>query len=101
MSTKPRKDTRVDLVIELEALPNRTPLVQRIIDEARAGEFHDFKNKKYVEGKIVLVGLLAEAGLTDLRTRVIDGEFDEVADDEDIAELRSSLPAELRGLFGL
>ena len=95
-----KKDTRTDLVTELQKV-EQTPLVLRIIEEAKAGEFHDFKNKKYVCGKIALVGLLREAGIEWLRQRVIDGEFDENADEEDKAEMRKGLPPAMQKALGL
>ena len=95
-----KKDTRTDLVTELQKV-EQTPLVLRIIEEAKAGEFHDFKNKKYVCGKIALVGLLREAGIEWLRQRVIDGEFDETADEEDKAELRKGLTPAMQKALGL
>lgn len=81
-----RKNTMTDLVTELEEL-EQTPAIQTMIEEAKAGEYHDFKNKKYICGKVALVQLLGDAGLDALRMRVMDGEFDEEADADDIADL--------------
>lgn len=54
------KDTRIHLVEELEKLP-RTLGIDLIIKEAKAGEYHDYKNQKYDCGK------LARETLTKLR----------------------------------
>lgn len=80
----------VELVTELEKVP-KTPLVEQIIAEAKAGEFHDYKNEKYVCGKVAAVGFLREAGLDDLAKQVIDGEYDEEADEDDKVHLRNVL----------
>lgn len=79
-------DTRTDLVAELERYP-RTPLIEQIIAEAKAGEFHDFKNEKYDMPKVELVRLLREAKLDKLAKRVINGDFDEPADETDKTEM--------------
>ena len=47
------KSTMVELVQELEAVTPRTPLVEKMILEAKAGEYHDYKNNKYACGKVV------------------------------------------------
>ena len=95
-----RKDTRIHLVEELEKLP-KTSLIEFIIKEAKAGEYHDYKNEKYVCGKVALVGYLDQAGLADLSSRVKDGEFDEEADEQDREMLRSYLPQVLHDAFKL
>lgn len=106
-----RKDTRTDLVEELLKLPQTRGLAF-IIKEARAGEFHDYKNQKYVCGKVALVDYLraesrihpnneAAQELIKLQDRVIAGEFDEEADEEDKAEMRKMLPPIMWPVFGL
>lgn len=106
-----RKDTRTDLVKELEALP-RTNSLDFIIREAKEGEFHDYKNKKYACGKVALVEYLqAESRihpdnetaqtLIKICKRVMDGEFDETADEEDKEEMRKFLPSVMWPVFGL
>jgi len=95
-----RKSTMVELVEELEKLPS-TPEVQEMISEAKAGEYHDYKNNKYVCGKVAVVGKLRNAGLNELAKRVIDGEYDEEADEQDKEYLRSIVPKNMRGIFGL
>lgn len=99
MMTK-RLDTRTDLVLELEKVAS-TPLIEEIIKEAKAGEFHDFKNQKYVCGKMAVYGLLMKAGLSSLAARVSEGEFDEEADEEDKARMRKDLPESAWDTFGL
>lgn len=98
---KENKDTRFELVEELEAITPRTPALEKIIFEAKRGEFHDFKNNKYVCGKVALVGYLMEASLHALANRVKQGEFDEQPDEEDKAEMRKDLPVGMHKAFGL
>lgn len=59
-----------------------------MIEEAKAGEYHDYKNKKYTCGKVASAGMLYEMGFVLLATRIADGEFDEEADEEDKAMMR-------------
>jgi hypothetical protein len=77
-----RKSTMVELVTELEKLPP-SALRDMVIEEAKAGEFHDYKNEKYVCGKVAVVGYLRQLDAEPLAQRVIDGEFDEEADEQD------------------
>src|SRR5687768_195935 len=107
-----RKNTMVELVEELEKLPS-TPEIEEMIAEAKAGEYHDYKNKKYDCGKVEVVKKLRHAAalprtpsvarkpLLDLAERVIDGEFDELADEEDKAMMRTELPRHMWPMFGL
>jgi len=69
------KDTRFELVEELQKL-NRHDL-KELIEEAKAGEFHDFVNNKYATPKTELVIKLREKGLENLAQQVIKGEYDE------------------------
>ena len=106
------KSTTVDLAAELRALP-QTPEIAFILGEAEAGEYHDFKNRRYACGKVEAVRKLREAAslprtprqardaLRLLSERVIAGEFDEAPDDDDIEELRRVCPPELRAALGL
>lgn len=100
-----RKDTRIHLVAELEQYNKPfvlgQPLIAEIIAEAKAGEYHDYKNKKYICGKVELVDKLRKVGLDSLAQRVIAGEFDEAADEEDKAMMRQELPKNLWPTFGL
>ncbi len=62
------------------------PAVVEIIIEAEAGEFHDFKNEKYVCGKVQLVQMLKDANepaLEPIRESIINGDYDEDPDVED------------------
>ncbi len=89
------KDTRTDLVAELRKLTPPVHLFDfyaETIKEAEAGEYHDFKNRKYDCGKIAVVGRLHTLGFHDLRQQVIRGEFDEQADEADKAMLRKETP---------
>jgi len=93
---KRHKDTRIHLVRELEALPYKDhPLIDEIIREAKAGEYHDYKNVKYVCGKVAVSNKLRHAAaslgmpsLIMLAKRVEAGEFDEKPDAEDHAQLK-------------
>lgn len=69
------KDTRFELVEELQKLKRDD--LKEIIDEALAGEFHDFHNNKYPAPKMALVEKLRDKGLEDLAQQVINGEYDE------------------------
>lgn len=95
-----KKSTMVELVQELEALP-QTPAIEEMIAEARAGEYHDYKNNKYVCGKFAVAGKLDAAGLFDLSRRVKDGEFDEEADEEDLDRMRKDFPGAMHKILGL
>src|SRR4051812_18934000 len=79
---KKRLSTMVELVEELEKLP-RTPAIQELIEEAKAGEYHDYKSNKYACGKLESSRKLRAAGLIDLAKRIENGDFDEEADAED------------------
>lgn len=97
---KPRKDTRIHLVEELEKLPH-SPQIEEMIAEARAGEYHDYKNQKYVCGKMESATRLDTLGFHELANRIKEGEFDEAADEEDKLELRKGLPESAWKIFGL
>ena len=86
-----RKSTMVELVQELEAL-NKEGKYDELIAEAKAGEYHDFKNTKYICGKIEVVNKLSKfPELDHIRQAVINGEYDESPDEEDKAQLRKEL----------
>lgn len=95
-----KKDTRIHLVQELEKLP-LTPGIKIMIEEAKAGEYHDYKSNKYDCGKYESYHRLVSLGHQDLANRVRDGEFDEDADEEDKIELRKLVPQHSWKLFGL
>lgn len=100
MSKRTNKDTRVELVAELEKI---TPInnghklaLEALIKEAKAGQFHDYKSKKYAAfEKVQLVTYLLALGLEALATQVKNGDYDEMADEEDLAEMRRNTPKEL------
>lgn len=81
--------TTVDLVndlLERESTTNR----DEILRLARNGEFHDFKTER-VTPKRDLYALLVLAELEDLALRVIEGDYDEEPDEEDLMALRKHL----------
>jgi len=89
-----RKTTNKDLPEEIEALipeAERTPMINKILKEAREGEFHDFKNKKYTCGKLQLSCMLFDTKdlrLEDIRQAVMNGDYDESPDAEDKASMK-------------
>lgn len=91
---KMRKTTIVDLPKDIKtAIPEyeTNEKLMLIIKEAEAGEFHDFKNKKYVCGKFQVHAMLF--GLKDQRLNgiihdIIHGVYDESPDAEDKAEMK-------------
>lgn len=106
MEPRQIKDTRIHLVEELRKLP-QSPGVDIMIKEALAGEFHDFKNKKYDCGKVASVLMLESMKHYELANRIKDGEFDEQPDDEDKAVMRETClkggftEEQVKVLFGL
>ncbi len=93
--TLPKKSTITDLPTEIEALipaNERTTLIHQILYEAREGEFHDFKNEKYICGKVQVAQMLHETGdirLEPIRMAIINGEYDESPDDTDLQQMKS------------
>lgn len=94
---KKNKDTRTDLVEELLKV-KQYPEIVFMIKEAKEGEYHDFKNKKYACGKAQSAGMLdhlayfyKDEALQKLSARIKEGEFDEVADEEDKANMRRDI----------
>lgn len=87
MSKRIRKSTMIELVDELRKLP-QTPEIKLMIQEALAGEYHDYKNNKYVCGKMESALRLDKLGHTDLANRIKNGEFDEEADADDQLRLK-------------
>lgn len=97
------KSTMKELVDELTKLQPRTPRIQQLINLACSGEFHDYKNKMFVCGKVAAcqlfmevasapdTGMEAAARLIELKREVEDGEYDEEADAEDQAMLAEDL----------
>lgn len=101
------KNTIDHIPAELEALRERfllsrnLPLLDETIKEARAGEYHDFKNNKYSCGKIELVERLRALDLWPIAERVIDGDYDEEPDEQDLAMMRRTTPKDLWPVLGL
>jgi hypothetical protein len=88
---KPKKSTLTDLVVELTAL-NPDGELNDIIAEAQAGEYHDYKNTKYICGKVELVNkLAAHERCKFIRAAVINGDYDESPDEEDKALMRKDI----------
>ncbi len=78
-----RKSTMVELVQELDSR-NVDNLYDNIIEEAKAGEFHDYKNDKYLCGKMALIEKLSKfPELKYIETQVRNGDYDESPDDDD------------------
>lgn len=100
------KSTMIELVEELEKLP-QTEGIRIMIEEAKAGEYHDYKNNKYICGKMESSSRLRKFGHSELAERIEDGEFDEMADEEDNKELKAMALAggfneeQTKKLFGL
>lgn len=85
--SKEYKSTMVEFVDELRKLP-QSKEIDFMIEEALAGEYHDYKNKKYVCGKMESSRKLRELGFIPLAKRIENGEFDEQADAEDCSYLK-------------
>lgn len=95
-----RKSTMVELVEELKKLP-KSPEIDFMIKEAESGEYHDYKNRKYVCGKMESSSKLRSYGYAELAKRIELGEFDEEADDIDKAAMKKDLDPVLVKLLGL
>lgn len=80
-------DTRTDLVEELRKKP-QSDTRDTLINLARRGEFHDYKNKRFAMPKVELIKRLTAAGYTDLVARVMAGEYDERPDAQDESKLK-------------
>lgn len=104
MSERQRRSTMVELVEDLRKLPE-SPDIQLMIEEALAGEYHDYKNVKYVCGKMESSQRLRKLGYPELARRIEQGEFDEEADEADKDMMRKDLDAggmsALHGMFGV
>lgn len=88
------KCTIKDLPGEIEKLipeGERTPLIKQIIQEAKNGEFHDFKNNKYTCGKVQSYKMLLDTKdnrLLDLAKGIQNGDYDESPDEVDKIRMR-------------
>ena len=94
-------DTRFELVQMLENAHPNTPGLAELIAEAKAGEYHDYKNTKYDCGKVEASRKLRAAGLSRLAIMIESGDFDEEADEEDKAMMRKGLTQDLWSVMGL
>lgn len=110
---KIRKSTMVELVAELEKLrplflkcgEKADQVLEFVIEEAKTGEYHDYKNRKYACGKVAVCSYLdqlttqmekrmqfdAANELARLSREVKNGEYDEEADDLDKQGMRRML----------
>lgn len=88
------KSTITHLPQEIESLipfDQRTSLINQIILEARNGEFHDYRNDKYVCGKVAVVSMLIETNderLKPIIDGVMNGDYDEHANEDDVAAMK-------------
>jgi len=97
------KSTMVEMVEALKQLPPH-PEVKVMIEEAKAGEFHDYKNEKYVCGKVASVELLNDIrkkypecanGCLQIIEDITHGIYDETADEEDVKMMNDTLKEEM------
>jgi hypothetical protein len=100
-----RKSTMVELVAELQKLP-KSDRIDFMIAEAKAGEYHDYKNVKYACGKVESSQRLRKLGHRELAIRIEQGEFDEQMDESDKQNMRDELGSDAQGealkkMFGL
>lgn len=95
------KSTMVELVTELEKLLAGNITVEQreglavMVAEAKAGEYHDFKNQKYPCGKVASAGYLRAMGFVDLAREIENGDYDEFPDEEDNAHVREIIDKHL------
>lgn len=88
-----RKSTMVELVEELRLL-KPSEQINFMIQEALAGEYHDYKNEKYACGKMASSQRLRYLGKPEhiaLAERIEQGEFDEECDADDRAMMSADL----------
>lgn len=99
---KEKLSSNKDLPELLEKL-NTDGRYDKIIVDARAFHFHDYKSPLDVScPKVHLVAVVSEfPELSALRTRIINGDFDDEADEADKEEMRKSLPESMWSILGL
>jgi L-2-hydroxyglutarate oxidase LhgO len=97
-----RKSTNKELVAEMEAI-NVDGKLDEFIRKAKLFFYHDYKQPgDIVCGKMLFATeSYGVPELADLRERLINGEFDEEADEEDKADMRKDMPAHMWKAFGL
>ena len=90
------KNTMIELAQELEARNTPDGRYDELISEAKAGEFHDYKNEKYLCGKLAFVAIVSDKfpELKDLADQVKNGDYDEQMDEEDKKKMRSDLKSD-------
>lgn len=81
--------TTVDLVNDLEeklrspfTTHDQVRAINRMLVDAKNGEFHDFANEKYALPKMELHKQLLNANLGDLAKKVVEGEYDDEAPED-------------------
>jgi hypothetical protein len=80
----------IEMVHELRKLPQHQEVVTMVM-EAVTGEFHDYKNQKYVCGKMTAAQFLFDISekysdcqdALKIREEIITGAYDETPDQED------------------
>lgn len=107
--SKQRKSTMIEMVTELKKM-HPYPEVKQMIAEAEAGEYHDYKNEKYDCGKVASMGLLQTIATVypdqkeqalKIRSEILAGTYDEVADEEDKKKLAKGMPENMKKILGL
>ena len=91
--SKESKSTNKEMVQELIAL-NVDGRFDQIIENAKNNRYHDFKNPDDVPcGKVQFLAdtQVFAVELQDVRQRLMNGEFDESADEQDIESMRDVL----------
>jgi hypothetical protein len=96
------KSTNKELVEELTAR-NLNGKYDQLIKNAVSNLYHDYKNPPDVVcGKMLLAADLSSfPELDDIYYKVLDGEYDEVADEDDKAAMRAELPKYMWEAMGL
>ncbi|RFM30054.1 hypothetical protein [Deminuibacter soli] len=97
-----KKSTNKELVAELQKR-NLTGKYDQLIENAKSNRYHDYKNPDDVIcGKMELAADLSSfPELQDISDAVVRGDYDEEADEQDKAMLRSYLPKKSWPVFGL
>lgn len=93
------KSTMVELVTELEKIP-QCEEVDYMIKEAKSGEYHNYKNRKYVCGKQGFCAVAVafskrnpaiEKYLKPLACAIANGDYDETCDDIDSKKMSNEI----------
>ena len=93
------KNTMIDLIPELEKL-TKCEGSRLLIEDAKNGDFHDFRNKKFTCGKVALAGLMKEwiecypadkDQAQSIYDDVVGGVYDEQMTDDDKEYLKKEL----------